>query len=115
MEKKTKKQLKKEAKSKLNKLDKEWSLNIRKKFGNKCVYCCGDKYLNAHHILPREIREFRHDMDNGIALCPKHHKFNFEFSAHKNPLAFFKFMSENYPKQMSHLMKKYEKYAEKVK
>ena len=108
--KKTKKQLIKESRIKLRKLDKEWSLKIRNKFGNKCVICPAERYIHAHHIIPKEIKEFRHDLDNGISLCAKHHKFNYEISAHKNPLAFFKFMSENYPEHMDRLMKKYEKY-----
>lgn len=106
---KTKKQLLKESRKELRKLDKKWSFEIRGMFNNKCVICPTEKYINAHHIIPREIKEFRHDLDNGIALCAKHHKFSFEISAHKNPLAFFRFMSKNYPERINKLMKKYEK------
>lgn len=112
MVKKTKKQLLKEARKELKGLDKKWSIDVRNRFNNKCVYCSNNKYINAHHIIPREIRRFRHYLDNGVALCARHHKFSFEFSAHKNPLIFFKFMSEHHPIQMRSLMEKYEKEVE---
>jgi hypothetical protein len=36
-------------------------------------------------------------LDNGITLCPSHHTFNHEFSAHKAPEAFKWWFEENYP------------------
>jgi predicted restriction endonuclease len=86
-----------------NKLDKAWADAVKNRDGNKCVYCGtlkGQEYLDkngikkkarieAAHIIPREIAFFRHNIDNGIALCTRHHKWSYEFSMHKNPFVFF--------------------------
>ena len=79
-----KNQLKKNEKQK----DKEWREKIMHKFDYTCALCPETKRINAHHIVPRSFKELRWDEHNGIALCPKHHKFG-KFSAHKNPLWFF--------------------------
>jgi len=79
-----KKQLKKNEKQK----DKDWREKIMYKFDYTCAFCPETKRINAHHIIPRTFKELRWDLENGIALCPKHHKFS-KFSAHKNPLWFF--------------------------
>ncbi len=72
-----------------NKKDKEWRTEVLKHYNNKCFFCDTTTRLNAHHIIPREFDLTRHDPLNGIALCSLHHKFGM-FSAHKNPLWFFK-------------------------
>jgi len=71
-----------------NKKDKEWRKKIMEKFDYTCAFCPETKRINAHHIIPRSFKELRWNVENGIALCPKHHKFG-KFSAHKNPLWFF--------------------------
>ena len=43
---------------------------------------------------------------NGIALCPKHHKFGIE-SAHRNPLWFFMQLEKFYPLKLKVLKLKY--------
>ena len=78
------KQLKKNKKQK----DKEWRNSIIEKYDNTCAFCPETKRINAHHIIPRTFKETRHEIENGIALCPLHHKWG-SFSAHKNPLWFF--------------------------
>lgn len=83
----------KEAKRIQNKKDKEWREAVKAR-DKKCVICGQVKMLNAHHIIPKQIKEFRHDIRNGVSLCPKHHRFSFELSAHQNPLIFFKKISE---------------------
>ena len=94
----------KEARKKLRKEDKAWSITIRNRANNRCEICGRDEVtMNAHHIIPRENREFRHNLMNGICLCPKCHKYSFEISAHKNPLAFFKWLEKNKPKQYKYL------------
>ena len=76
-------------KAKVTKEDKEWAIAIKKKYKNKCAVCKATKYLNAHHLIPRQIKKYRHDMRNGICLCVKHHRFSFELSAHQNPFEFY--------------------------
>jgi len=87
----------KEARKLLKKQDKEWSIAIRKR-DKKCMICGSKKFLNAHHLIPREIKEFRHDLRNGITLCAKHHKFSYQISAHKNALVFFKYLEDYHTK-----------------
>ena len=83
----TKKQLKRKEKRERNKKDKEWSLAIRVR--DKCCVICGDKtQLNAHHIIPRENKDSRWLLENGVTLCVGCHKFRLN-SAHRNPFWFF--------------------------
>jgi 5-methylcytosine-specific restriction endonuclease McrA len=91
---------KKKAEKKLrNKLDKEWREQVKAIYNNKCAICGETKMLNAHHIIPKEIKEFRWDIDNAIALCPKHHRFGFKISAHQNPLIFLLLFEKLYPER----------------
>jgi len=95
-----------------NKKDKEWKKKVKENW-KECVVC-GDKYkLNAHHIIPKEVKDFRWDIDNGIAVCATHHKWSREISAHKNPFIFYKFLetNEKAKEQLSRLLKKYNKKA----
>jgi hypothetical protein len=89
---------------------KEWADNVKNRDKRKCIYCGAIKWLNAHHIIPREIEEFRWDLDNGVSLCPKHHKFSREFSAHKNSLAFILWLSRCRTLQYKRLVEKWDKY-----
>jgi 5-methylcytosine-specific restriction endonuclease McrA len=99
------KQERKERKAK----DKAWALKIKSNFDNKCALCFNPKMLNAHHIIPRTIPEFRYDELNGIALCPKCHKWGTD-SAHKNPLWFFIQLENKFPLKINLLKEKYLKY-----
>ncbi len=81
------KKKKKPKKSTLNKkLDAIWSKIIR--LSGECEYCGLSKFLNAHHCYGRRARSVRWDLDNGFCLCPLHHKWSTEFSAHETPLLF---------------------------
>jgi len=78
-------------------LDDLWSTGIKAR-ANWCCAICGDsRYIAAHHIIPREHREYRYADDNGLPLCRKHHKFSRIISAHNNPLAFFIWMESFRP------------------
>ena len=74
-------------------LDYSWAGTIKARDGWKCVICGDDYAPNAHHIIPREHKEYRYCLDNGITLCRKHHKFSRVISAHNNPFAFFLWLS----------------------
>jgi len=51
-----------------------WRKEILKQFHNKCVMCNSTYRLAAHHIYPkRRFPDKRFDLDNGVALCHKHH------------------------------------------
>ena len=86
---------KKPAKSEFKKLEAKCDLlwaTIVKKWG-VCEYCGQPhKMLNAHHVWSRSRKTTRHDPENGIALCPLHHNFSHEFSAHWTPDTFFRWI-----------------------
>jgi len=95
----------KEAKKQLKKKDKEWADEIKKDKG--CIICGSKIRLNAHHIIPREIKDTRHDLLNGIPLCPKHHKFGM-LSAHRNPAWFILFLMNARPEIYNYIKNKEE-------
>jgi len=96
----------KEEKKERNRKDKEWSKKVKERDGNKCVICDREDYLHAHHIIPRERKELRWDIDNGISLCVSHHKYSYEISAHKNSLKFIFWFMKNRNEQYLNLCKK---------
>lgn len=102
---KTKKQIKKENRKK----DKEWAQAVKLRDNNKCIICSDTVRLNAHHIIPREDKSFRWEIDNGLTLCPRHHRFSFSFSAHQSSFIFYKSILETKDKkeQLERLWKKY--------
>lgn len=80
-----------------NKCDFAWRVLVAEDWGHICAICGSKEFLNAHHLVPRNMGSHRHIVKNGILLCSKHHRFSFELSAHKAPVAFFKWMVENKP------------------
>lgn len=44
--------------------------------------------LNSHHIFSRSNKVVRHDIENGVCCCVKHHLFDTKLSAHKAPIEF---------------------------
>ena len=74
------------------KADKLWSEVIRSVW--KCEHCWKTEFLNAHHIIWRNARSTRWEISNWICLCSWCHTFSSEFSAHKNPLLFHKWLEQ---------------------
>ena len=72
-------------------LDKLWQqvIHSRDKF---CQVCHKQEGLNAHHIFTRSRMNTRFDCDNGILLCTGCHIRSSLLSAHKAPLAFFRWL-----------------------
>ena len=89
-----------------NKLMREWSLKVKQQDDFKCAICGSKQMPNAHHIIPKERKEFRFLFLNGITLCPSHHKFNNILSAHKNPMAFYLWMAEHRAEQLEWVLSK---------
>lgn len=93
----------KERKEKKKK-DKLWKEEVKNR-DKECVICGQKdqkgrgKGLNAHHLIPREIKESRHKIWNGITLCTRHHRFSREISAHQNSIAFILWLETNRPEQ----------------
>ena len=115
--KQTKKQIKRLEKRELKKKNKEWSNLIKERDNYKCAYSGSVEFIQAAHVIPREILEFRHDIDNGITLRAKFHKMHPKksedkslFSAHYNPFAFFIWFMEIRPEQFNRLKDKWKRY-----
>ena len=87
--------------------DKLWAIGVKNRDSNQCIICSSTKLLNAHHLFPREIKYLRLDIDNGCCLCPTHHKYSLEISAHRNPLAFLIWLVHNREEQLRRLFTKY--------
>ena len=74
----------------------DWSKKVRDRDGFKCQVCGRTDITHAHHILCKErYPEFKLEIDNGITLCPYHHKFG-KLSAHRNQLWFSEWLKENF-------------------
>lgn len=93
---------------KLTPEDKAWALAVKERDGWKCVICGNTERLNAHHIIVRENHETKLDINNGLSLCPKHHFFCRQISAHNNPLGLFLWLEKNRPEQLQYLRLKLE-------
>lgn len=70
-------------------LDDLFSTGVKARENWTCQICGSGYKVCCHHIIPREVKEFRYAEDNAITLCLKHHKFDRHISAHNAPFAFF--------------------------
>ena len=106
----TKKQIKKIERRALKKKDLEWAKAVKFRWANRCMVCwhmfgvINTKYLNSHHLVPREIKELRHDLRNGICVCVRHHKFDRFFSFHRNPLLMINWLLEYNSEDINYLL-----------
>jgi hypothetical protein len=96
----TKKYKEKQLKKELKRKDVAWSKEIRE---NSCLICGSTENINAHHVIPREIKKTRHIYQNGVSLCALHHKYSYECSAHKNPAMFLSILKQKNPDQYDHI------------
>lgn len=111
----TKAKLKKLEKQERNKKDKEWGEAVKNRDNNKCVICSSEERLNPHHIISRTILSLRHDIKNGLSLCPLHHNFSRQFSAHGNSLPFIIWLIKNRNEQYEYLKSFCEKEFSELK
>jgi predicted restriction endonuclease len=91
---------------KLTAEDTAWANAVKDRDGRKCVICGSTQMLNAHHIIARENHETKFDLQNGLSLCPLHHFFNRQLSAHNNPLGMFMWLEKNRPEQLAYVKSK---------
>ena len=66
-----------------NKADAVWSKAVRR--DGRCLVCGTTESLQAHHLISRWIIPLRHELMNGVCLCPKHHKWDRHISGHQSP------------------------------
>jgi len=88
----------KPSKKKLRKIaDNLWRLIVLTQWDATCAYCGRTANPQAHHLITRSRVATRHEPMNGIVLCPLHHIFSTELSAHGAPLAFGDWLEKNHP------------------
>ena len=99
---------KKSKKTEIRELDDIWKKKVKERDNYTCQICgkkIQGKNCHAHHILPRQIKGMRWDIDNGITLCYQHHKVGI-YSPHQNAIWFFGWMNVHKSKQLKYLIKK---------
>lgn len=84
-------------------LDIQFSKDIKQRDHWQCVICKSKENLHCHHIIPREDRKLRYDMNNAITLCCLHHKFSLHISPHHNAFAFLHWLMINRQSQFNYL------------
>ena len=94
---------KKAEKRERNRCFKIWTAAVKERDHGKCCICGETFMLNSHHIIPREVHALRFDIMNGCSLCPTHHQFSRELSAHHNSFAFCVWLMNNRPEQFAYL------------
>lgn len=93
---------------KLTKEDKDWAYKVKERDNFMCVICGSMDRLNAHHLIVRENKQTKLDLNNGLSLCPKHHFFCRKISAHNNPIGLFLWLEKNRPEQLQYLREEME-------
>lgn len=101
-------------KLKLTAEDKAWAKEVKDRDGWKCVICGNPDRPNAHHIIARENHLTKFDIKNGLTLCPKHHFFCRQISAHNNPFGLQIWLKNNRPEIISYLESKMEEILNDV-
>jgi 5-methylcytosine-specific restriction endonuclease McrA len=81
----------------------EWARIVKEDSFFKCAICGSPTKLNSHHIIPRDVHEYRFDTLNGVALCGFCHKFSITNSPHRNPFVFFLWLRDNHTEQFKYL------------
>lgn len=76
--------------------DRLWSHAVRDKWANKCAVC-GKRRVEAHHLVPRQHYRTRYQLNNGIALCAHHHKFDPHLSPHLHAAAWMLWLRKHHP------------------
>lgn len=95
-------------KKELKDLDLAWVKKVKERDNFTCAVCkqkVTGKNCQAHHIIPRQIRTCRWDINNGITLCYQHHKVG-KFSPHMNAVWFTYWLKTNRRQQFDYIIKK---------
>lgn len=75
-----------------------------------CGVCGRTEYLAAHHLIGRMAKSVRLDLENGYTVCPLHHTFSNEFSAHRTPKDFKEWAREKDPERVRRVEEKAQKH-----
>jgi 5-methylcytosine-specific restriction endonuclease McrA len=87
-------------------LDKDWSNSIKDRDRRVCAVCGKtSKVLNAHHIIPKTLKDTRYESMNGVSLCYAHHSAG-PHSPHQNAVWFSLWIQKNRPEQYAWILTK---------
>ena len=79
----------------------EWRIAVLREWNHRCAVCGTDENIQAHHIIHRRSSGvglyYRWNVDNGMALCAKHHEFSQHCSAHGCPAGFLEWLVREEP------------------
>ena len=93
-----------------NKADAAWSKEVRK--DGHCFVCGGTEYLQGHYLITRWFLPLRHDVRNGITLCPCCHKWDRKISGHQSPFGLAWLLQQKRPDQWKWLMSVFDRWDE---
>ena len=105
----------KSKKTEIKELDNIWKNKIKDRDGHKCQICgkrLEPRNCHAHHIIPRQIRGMRWDVNNGITLCYAHHKIGI-YSPHQNAIWFYGWLNANRPNTLKYCINKLKEVSKK--
>ena len=106
---------KKSKKTEEKELDEMWKTKVKQRDGYICQICkkkLTPKQARAHHILPRQLKKLRWDVNNGITLCDYHHRRGI-YSPHQNVIWFFGWMNLHKKEQLKYCINKLEEVGKK--
>lgn len=105
--------LSKEEKQEIKKLERKalglWRSAVKIRAKRKCEFpiCKKVKKLNAHHIESFTTNKtLRYDLENGICLCPTHHKFGW-LSAHRSFCFLYEILTTSRIRSLKYLLENY--------
>lgn len=77
---------------------KEWRKALLER-DEGCIVCGSTERLNAHHLIPKNFKKFRSDINNGVLLCASHHcSYGYKISPHSHgSMLFFIWLMDNRP------------------
>ena len=70
--------------------------DIQHKIRRHCLVC-GDPNFEVHHLIPKNHMLTAWDIDNGVPLCPRHHRTDKHLSAHGHPHRWLDWLKEYHP------------------
>lgn len=84
---------------KITRADKDFSIEVRTERNFTCEVCGArdEHFVCCHHVEGRTNKRLRFEKNNICLLCPSHHTFNNEFSAHRTPKDFRAWFAEKFP------------------
>jgi len=97
-------------------MDGIWAKKVFERDGHKCQVCMKileGRNKHPHHVLPRQLKGLRWDVNNGITLCYYHHKIGI-YSPHQNAIWFFGWMNENKPQQLKYCIEKLKSIKQEI-